>query len=53
MLLLLWSLDRPFHQGVGGLKPVAMERSIRVLDEVLPSFAPDVTPPCDADGRPL
>jgi hypothetical protein len=53
MLLLLWSLDRPFHPGVGGLKPVAMERSIRVLDEVLPSFAPGVTPPCDAKGRPL
>jgi hypothetical protein len=53
MLLLLWSLDRPFHQGVGGLKPVAMERSIRVLDEVLPSFAPGVTPPCDAKGRAL
>jgi hypothetical protein len=53
MLLLLWSLDRPFHPGVGGLKPVAMERSIRVLDEVLPSFAPGVAPPCDAKGRPL
>jgi hypothetical protein len=53
MLLLLWSLDRPFHPGVGGLKPVAMERSIRVLDEVLPSFAPGITPPCDAKGRPL
>jgi hypothetical protein len=53
ILLLLWSLDRPFHPGVGGLKPVAMERSIRVLDEVLPSFAPGITPPCDAEGRAL
>ncbi len=53
MLLLLWSLDRPFHQGVGGLKPVAMERSIRILDEVLPSFTPGIEPPCDADGRAL
>ncbi len=53
MLLLLWSLDRPFHPGVGGLKPVAMERSLRVLDEVLPSFAPGISPPCDAEGRPL
>ena len=40
MLLLLWSLDDPFHTGVGGLKPVAMERSLRMLDEVLRSFAP-------------
>jgi hypothetical protein len=53
MLLLLWSLDRPFHPGVGGLKPVAMERTLRVLDELLPSFAPGLSPPCDADGRPL
>jgi len=29
MLLLLGSLDQPFHSGVGGLKPVAMERSLR------------------------
>jgi len=53
MLLLLGSLDRPFHPGVGGLKPVAMERSLRVLDDVLPSLVPGVSPPCDAQGRPL
>jgi hypothetical protein len=53
MLLLLGSLDRPFHGGVGGLEPVAMERSLRVLDEVLPSFASGVSPPCDERGRPL
>ena len=29
MLLLLAFLDNPFHSGVGGLKPVAMERSLR------------------------
>ena len=52
MLLLLGSLDRPFHGGVGGLHPVAMERSLAVLDDVLPSLAPGVTPPCDAQGRP-
>ena len=27
MLLLLSSLDNPFHPGVGGLRPVAMERT--------------------------
>jgi len=53
MLLLLGSLDQPFHSGVGGLKPVAMERSLRVLDDVVPSLAPGVTPPCDELGRPL
>jgi hypothetical protein len=53
MLLLLGSLDQPFHPGVGGLQPVAMERSLRVLDDVVPSLAPGVSPPCDASGRPL
>jgi hypothetical protein len=53
MLLLLWSLDHPFHPGVGGLKPVAMERSLRVLDDVVPSLAPGVSQPCDEQGRPL
>ena len=53
MLLLLGSLDQPFHSGVGGLRPVAMERSLRVLDDVVPSLAPGVSPPCDMSGRPL
>jgi hypothetical protein len=53
MLLLLGSLDQPFHPGVGGLQPVAMERSLRELDDVVPSLAPGVSPPCDASGRPL
>jgi Protein of unknown function (DUF4239) len=53
MLLLLFFLDNPFHPGVGGLQPVAMERSMRLLDEALPSIAPDIVLPCDAEGRPL
>jgi len=32
---------------------VAMERTMRVIDSVLPSIAPDVAPPCDAAGRPV
>jgi hypothetical protein len=51
MLLLLAFLDNPFHSGVGGLKPIAMERSLRVIDEALPSIAPGIVPPCDAAGR--
>ena len=30
LMLLLRGLDNPFHGGVGGLKPVAMERSLRI-----------------------
>lgn len=53
MLLLLVFLDRPFASGVGALRPVAMERSLRVLDEAFAALGTDVTTPCDASGRPL
>jgi hypothetical protein len=52
LLLLLAFLDNPFHTGVGGLEPTAMERTLRALDGLLPEVAPDATPPCDAAGRP-
>ncbi len=53
MLLLLSFLDSPFHSGVGGLRPVAMERTMRVIDSVLPSIAPDTVTPCDSEGNAL
>jgi hypothetical protein len=53
LLLLLSFLDSPFHSGLGGVRPVAMERTLRVIDSVLPSIAPDVAPPGDAAGRPV
>jgi Protein of unknown function (DUF4239) len=52
MLLLLNFLDNPFHSGVGGLKPVAMERSLRLVDEALDAVGSDVRIPCDAEGNP-
>jgi hypothetical protein len=30
-LLLLWFLDNPYHDGYGGLRPVAMERTLGLL----------------------
>lgn len=53
MLLLLMFLDRPFGTGVGALRPVAMERSLRVLDEAFAALDTDVRPPCDTRGRAL
>ncbi len=50
MLLLLSSLDRPFHAGVGGLRPVAMERTLRIADEALGAIRSDVRIPCDERG---
>jgi hypothetical protein len=52
LLLLLHGLDNPFHSGVGGLKPVAMERSLRIVDQALGAVGAQVQPPCDALGRP-
>jgi hypothetical protein len=49
MLLLLHFLDTPFHTGVGGLKPVAMQRTLRLMDQELKLVGP-VPIPCDARG---
>jgi len=49
MLLLLHFLDTPFHTGVGGLKPVAMQRTLRIMDQELRLVGP-VSIPCDARG---
>jgi Protein of unknown function (DUF4239) len=50
MLLLLHFLDSPFQTGIGGLRPVAMERSMRIADEALTATGTDVRVPCDAEG---
>src|SRR6478735_8520489 len=52
-LLLLWFLDNPYHAGVGGLRPVAMERGIRVLDQEAAAVGGKLRIPCDAQGTPL
>jgi cobalamin synthase len=51
-LLLLVALDRPYEQDVGGLRPLAMERSLEVLDDARAALGIDEAPPCDATGRP-
>jgi hypothetical protein len=51
MLLLLYSLDHPFHEGVGGLRPVAMERTLRIIDEELAIVGTSDVTRCDAAGN--
>jgi hypothetical protein len=51
-LLLLWFLDNPYHSGVGGLRPVAMERGIRILDQEAAVVGGKLTIPCDERGTP-
>jgi hypothetical protein len=54
MLLLLVFLDSPFRSGVGALRPVAMERTLRIVDQGLGALGVNGTAalPCDAAGRP-
>ena len=52
MLLLLNFLNNPVHDGVGGLRPVAMERTLQVIDQELAIAGQDAPPPCDARGNP-
>ena len=49
-LVLLWFLDNPYHSGIGGLRPVAMERTLRLLDQGAGVVGGRLTIPCDAQG---
>jgi succinate dehydrogenase/fumarate reductase cytochrome b subunit len=51
MLVLLQFLDNPFHGGLGGLRPVAMERTLIVLDQELAIANRGVSIPCDVRGN--
>ena len=53
MLLLLNALNNPFHNGLGGLQPVAMERALKVMHEELRVVGYHQHPPCDARGNPI
>jgi Protein of unknown function (DUF4239) len=52
LLLLIRFFDSPFHEEVGGVRPVAMERGLHVIDEALAAAGKDVEPPCDERGAP-
>ena len=53
MLLLLGFLDDPYHDGVGGLDPDAMERTELIIDQQLAVIGGDVAIPCDDAGSPV
>jgi hypothetical protein len=52
-LLVLAALNRPYQQDIGGLDPVAMQRSLAALDVGRAALSIDDPLPCDADGEPL
>ena len=50
-ILLIRFLDNPYRPGVGSLKPVAMERTLRLLDQERSIVGDTTAPPCDEQGR--
>ena len=51
-LVLLWLLDNPYHRGIGGLRPVAMQRSLRQLGHATAILGKPIVLPCSPDGLP-
>src|SRR3954467_7817066 len=49
-LLLLWFLDHPYHSGGGGLRPVAMRRTLQLLQQDRPRVGEPIVVPCDLRG---
>jgi Protein of unknown function (DUF4239) len=52
MLLLIRFLDSPFHTSIGGVRPVAMERTLRIMAEELRIADRQIVLPCNAQGAP-
>ena len=53
MLLLVQFLNNPFRDGIGGLRPDAMERTLKVIDQELSVTDRPLQLPCDASGNAL
>ena len=51
-LLAIYALDNPYRPGLGSIRPVAMERSLVILDEARAAVDTTVEPPCDERGMP-
>ena len=51
-LLAINALGHPYRDGLGRIQPVAMERSLRVLDTARAVLNQTTPPPCDARGVP-
>jgi hypothetical protein len=49
-LIAIRFLNEPYHSGPGGIRPVAMERSLDILDEAFAVVGLAQNPPCDEDG---
>jgi hypothetical protein len=52
-LLAINALDNPYRPGVGQITPVAMERSLRILDSAREVTGATAPLPCDGRGAPV
>jgi hypothetical protein len=52
-LLVLSTLNRPYEVDVGGIRPVAMQRSLEIIGSARVALDLDEPLPCDAVGQPL
>jgi hypothetical protein len=52
-LAAITALDRPYRPGPGQIEPVAMERSLRILDRAREVTGETAPLPCDARGAPV
>ena len=52
-LLAISALSHPYRDGPGQIKPVAMERSLRILDRARTAIKQTGPLPCDARGAPV
>jgi hypothetical protein len=50
-LLLLWFLDNPYHHGVSRLRPVAMERTVKLLTSATGISSIRFQIPCNSQGE--
>jgi len=51
-LLAINALDNPYREGIGQIKPIPMERSLRILDRARVIVGDRAPLPCDAAGAP-
>jgi hypothetical protein len=51
-LLAIFALDNPYRPGLGSIRPVAMERTLVILEEARAAVDSTVEPPCDDAGNP-
>jgi hypothetical protein len=50
-LLVIGFLDNPYRRGLGSLRPMAMERTLRILDQERGIVGDSTPTPCDERGR--